>query len=82
MLKIVTASKAGFCFGVREAVKTAARRAGANNCYLLGNIVHNKTVVDGLAEKGLKIIESVDELPALKEGERGSVIIRDRKSVV
>ncbi len=76
MLKIVTASKAGFCFGVREAVKTAARRAGANNCYLLGNIVHNKTVVDGLAEKGLKIIESVDELPALKEGERGSVIIR------
>lgn len=76
MLKIVTASKAGFCFGVREAVKTAARRADGENCYLLGDIVHNKTVVDGLTEKGLRLIGSVDELPSLDGGARGSVIIR------
>lgn len=61
---------------MREAVKTAVGRAGDGNCYMLGNIVHNKTVIDGLTEKGLKLIGSIDELPALDCNTRGSVIIR------
>ena len=76
MLKLITASKAGFCFGVKNAVDTARNHAGEDNCYLLGNIVHNKTVVDDLSTRGIRLIGSTCELPSLNAGEKGRVIIR------
>ncbi len=84
MQKIFVASRAGFCFGVKNAVDTAVKCAGQENCYLLGDIIHNKSVVDRLAACGLKKIDSVSELRPLAAGERGKVIIRshgaDRKT--
>ena len=76
MLKILVASNAGFCFGVKKAVETAQRYAAEPNCYLLGDIIHNRDVVASLEAKGLKKIDGVDSLPPLKDGETGKVIIR------
>lgn len=76
MLKITVAVNAGFCFGVKNAIDTALKHSADENCYLLGDIIHNKTVVEKLESGGLKRIDDIAELPALKSGEKGSVIIR------
>ncbi|MDE7464181.1 MAG: 4-hydroxy-3-methylbut-2-enyl diphosphate reductase, partial [Clostridiales bacterium] len=45
MLKVLTAHNAGFCFGVKNAVETALKSAGGGECYMLGDLIHNGTVV-------------------------------------
>ena len=76
MPKIIVAVNAGFCFGVKKAVETALLHASEKNCYLLGDIIHNGHVVEKLEKNGLKKINDVGELPELRDGESGSVIIR------
>ena len=76
MLKVLVANNAGFCFGVRRAIEAAEKHAADGNCYMLGSLIHNQSVVDKLKASGLKQVESVDDLPALLQGETGKVIIR------
>ncbi|MGN0782139.1 MAG: 4-hydroxy-3-methylbut-2-enyl diphosphate reductase, partial [Christensenellales bacterium] len=69
--KIIYVSKTnGFCKGVGNAVATARKYAG-ENVYTLGEIVHNKRVVNELAKLGIKMVEDVS---ALKKGD--TLIIR------
>jgi 4-hydroxy-3-methylbut-2-enyl diphosphate reductase len=71
-MKIVRAEVLGFCFGVNRAVEmieTETRERG--RLYTLGAIVHNAHVVEGLAEKGAKLVRSLDEVP-----DGGTVAIR------
>lgn len=63
MIRIKIARNAGFCFGVKKAVDAAYDNAAAD-CYLLGDIIHNGSVVDKLAAKGLKRVDSVDDIPS------------------
>ncbi|MDR1821090.1 MAG: 4-hydroxy-3-methylbut-2-enyl diphosphate reductase [Oscillospiraceae bacterium] len=66
------ASSAGFCFGVERAVSAAAdaaRRFGT--VYALGELIHNKDVIDELALLGVVTIAEPAELPL-----GGVVIIR------
>lgn len=54
----------GFCGGVRRAVQmieTELEERGP--LYTLGAIVHNAHVVDGLAAKGAKMVEGLDQVP-------------------
>lgn len=76
MLKVLIADNAGFCFGVENAINVARRYAADENCFLLGDIIHNGAVVDDLLSRGVKRINSVNELPQLSDGESGKVIIR------
>ena len=72
MVEIILAKTAGFCFGVKNAVKTAYEKAEEEkDLYTYGPIIHNKTVTDDLEKKGVRIIESLDEAP-----ENGKIIIR------
>jgi 4-hydroxy-3-methylbut-2-enyl diphosphate reductase len=60
-IKIVTAKRAGFCFGVKRAVDItfdAARESG--QVYTLGPIIHNPQVIERLKKKGVAPIESID----------------------
>ena len=82
MPKIIVAVNAGFCFGVKKAVETALLHASEKNCYLLGDIIHNGHVVEKLEKNGLKKINDVGELPELRDGESGSVIIRSHGGAV
>ena len=54
-MKILVAKDAGYCFGVRDAVKLA-KKSGADydEVYMLGDIVHNEQVVSDLSKKRLK----------------------------
>ena len=74
-LEIRTAKSAGFCFGVRRAVDTVYRQAAEKRClvYTFGPIIHNEAVVKDLEEKGVRIVETKEQL---KECKGGTVIIR------
>ncbi len=57
-MKINTAKSAGFCFGVKRAIAIAKECAGKNKpVYMLGDIVHNETVVHSLSLSGIKRIK-------------------------
>jgi 4-hydroxy-3-methylbut-2-enyl diphosphate reductase len=63
--KITLAAPRGFCAGVDRAVRiveVALEKYGAP-VYVRHEIVHNKTVVDDLAEKGAVFVQELDEVP-------------------
>ncbi|MCI7804107.1 MAG: bifunctional 4-hydroxy-3-methylbut-2-enyl diphosphate reductase/30S ribosomal protein S1 [Oscillospiraceae bacterium] len=66
MAEIKTAKTAGFCFGVDRAVKLVYEELEKHSGRVatLGPIIHNRDVVDDMKKKGVRIIESVDELEA------------------
>lgn len=69
-MEIIIGKTAGFCFGVANAVnKTSKLLEQEDSMYCLGELVHNKQVTEELEEKGLKIIDNINEA-------KGSVIIR------
>ncbi len=62
---ILVAKSAGFCFGVRDAITTAldTQKQADGDVYMLGHIVHNEHVVQEIAEAGVKVVDSVSEIP-------------------
>jgi len=60
-IKVVTAKRAGFCFGVRRAVDIAFDAANkGGKVYTLGPIIHNPQVIERLTAQGVAPIESID----------------------
>lgn len=76
-MEVKVAKSAGFCFGVKRAVDKVYEQIENNNdkldIYTYGPIIHNEEVVKDLETRGVKVINSVDELKELK---KGIVIIR------
>ena len=63
-MKIFLAKNAGYCFGVRDAVKLAYDTAQDDgDVYMLGHIVHNENVVEKLDKAGAKVVETLDQVP-------------------
>ena len=72
MSKVRIADSAGFCFGVSRALKmTETGIDEGKSIVTYGPIIHNGQVVKALEEKGVRIIENVDEA---KKGD--TVVIR------
>ncbi len=69
-MEVIVAENAGFCFGVKRAVKMAFDAAGEEHVHTLGPLIHNPQVVERLTEKGVR---QVSELSEVKEG---TVILR------
>lgn len=62
-MKIEKAAEMGFCFGVRRAIKLVEKAAQERGpLQTLGALVHNRQVVDKLAECGVSIATSLDEI--------------------
>ena len=73
-MEVTVAKSAGFCFGVKRAVDMVYEEAvKERKVYTLGPIIHNEQVVEEFAEKGVQVLESVEEL---EDGEDAAVIIR------
>ena len=71
-MEIIVGKTAGFCGGVRNSVTKALAFTKENqNVFCLGELVHNKTVVDNLKSYGLK---NIDNLNDMKKGAK--VILR------
>ena len=63
MAEIILAKKAGFCFGVDRAIKLIEKLAGeGRKVATLGPIIHNSQVIDDLASRGVKVVESPSEV--------------------
>ncbi|WP_313528937.1 bifunctional 4-hydroxy-3-methylbut-2-enyl diphosphate reductase/30S ribosomal protein S1 [Anaerotignum sp.] len=71
MSKVELAQSAGFCFGVKRAIEMAYNQIEKNEkTYSYGPLIHNKEVTGDLEDKGLSIIESLDEI------DDGTVLVR------
>lgn len=71
MSQIEVAASAGFCFGVTRAVNLAYEAIETKKpLYSYGQLIHNQTVTDDLAQKGLQIVEDLDGLT------EGTLLIR------
>lgn len=73
-MKIILANDAGFCFGVKRAVKMAEEEINKSEhkIYSLGPLIHNPQLVEKLEKRGLKQINS-DDINNIK---KGKIIIR------
>jgi len=63
-MKIILAKNAGFCFGVKRAMKLAFEAAGKfqKPIYSLGPLIHNPQQVELLSQKGVHEISDLDSL--------------------
>ena len=75
-MEIRLAKTAGFCFGVKRAVDTVyeqVEKCTGEDIYTYGPIIHNEEVVKDLQSKGVKVLNTLEELKSLTDG---VVIIR------
>ncbi len=64
-MKLILAKSAGFCYGVRRAVKLCREAAGeCKSCVTLGPIIHNASVTGELAKMGVREAGGVCEINA------------------
>src|SRR6202044_2784155 len=54
-MKIIRAEHLGMCFGVRDAVALAVKTAEHEPLTILGDLVHNETVLAELRARGIRI---------------------------
>ena len=58
-MRILRAARLGMCFGVRDAIALALDRADAGPLTILGDLVHNPTVLATLEAKGIAVAQDV-----------------------
>ncbi|WP_304340213.1 4-hydroxy-3-methylbut-2-enyl diphosphate reductase [Metaclostridioides mangenotii] len=65
-MNIKISKNAGFCFGVKRAMKMAwdEVESGDDDIYALGPLIHNKQAVTKYEEKGLKTVDEVNDVPS------------------
>ena len=69
-MEIIVGKTAGFCYGVKRAVDGAKEEVNnIKKIYCLGEIVHNKQVVEELEDDGITFINTIEEA-------KGKTIIR------
>jgi len=56
-MRILRAAHLGMCFGVRDAVALALEHAGNGPLTILGDLVHNPTVLGALEAKGIAVAQ-------------------------
>ncbi|MBU4357313.1 MAG: 4-hydroxy-3-methylbut-2-enyl diphosphate reductase, partial [Proteobacteria bacterium] len=71
-MKVVLASTAGFCIGVKRALEMVLKAINENQpkIYTYGPLIHNPQVLELLRERGITILQPGEEIPA------GLVVIR------
>src|SRR3954470_295437 len=61
-MRILRAVHLGMCFGVRDAITLALDHAGAAPLTILGDLVHNPTVLSALEAKGIAVAQDVAQV--------------------
>jgi 4-hydroxy-3-methylbut-2-enyl diphosphate reductase len=66
-MKVYVAEEAGFCFGVRRALDILAElHEKKHEIHTYGELIHNRTVVENLAQKGIHSIDSLSQVDPQK----------------
>ena len=63
-MQVTVAKTAGFCFGVRRALELTQKSAALSPTCTLGELIHNRQVVEELAGQGVTVIECPEDAPA------------------
>jgi 4-hydroxy-3-methylbut-2-enyl diphosphate reductase len=61
-MRIIRATHLGMCFGVRDAIALALASAEAGPLTILGDLVHNPTVLNDLAARGIAVAGDVAQV--------------------
>ena len=61
-MRILRAAHLGMCFGVRDAITLALQHADAGPLTILGDLVHNPTVLNVLETKGIAVAQDVADV--------------------
>lgn len=61
-MEIIIAENAGFCFGVKRAVKIALDAAKHGRVYTLGALIHNPPMVEKMKKKGVIVLDDFQKL--------------------
>src|SRR5689334_16204590 len=61
-MKIIKAEHLGMCFGVRDAIALAVDRSQQQPVTILGDLVHNETVLAELKSRGIQIAQQSHEI--------------------
>lgn len=61
-MNILRASHLGMCFGVRDAIAMAMEEGREKPLTILGELVHNPTINQGLAERGIQIQHRLEDV--------------------
>jgi 4-hydroxy-3-methylbut-2-en-1-yl diphosphate reductase len=56
-MRIIRADYLGMCFGVRDAIDQALRQAAREPLTVLGDLVHNETVLAQLRARGIRVVQ-------------------------
>lgn len=81
-MEIIKAEKAGFCFGVANAVdktfEILDNKRDDMFVFSYGELIHNDHVINKLAQKGMRVVHTVEEIFTETNGhpEKATVIIR------
>lgn len=61
-MKILRAEHLGMCFGVRDAIALAKAHAAKQPVTILGQLVHNETVLGDLRQRGVRMAEQLGDV--------------------
>jgi 4-hydroxy-3-methylbut-2-enyl diphosphate reductase len=61
-MQILRATRLGMCFGVRDAIALALEQADAGPLTILGDLVHNPTVLTALEAKGVAVAHDIADV--------------------
>ena len=61
-MQVLRATHLGMCFGVRDAIALALERADAGPLTILGDLVHNPTVLTTLRAKGISVAQDAAQV--------------------
>jgi 4-hydroxy-3-methylbut-2-enyl diphosphate reductase len=61
-MRIIRATHLGMCFGVRDAIALALSSAEAGPLTILGDLVHNPTVLGALAARGIAVANDIAQV--------------------
>ena len=64
-MKVLIATKYGFCFGVEHAIEKARKLLDEKETvYCLGPLIHNSHVVNRLSHAGLRVVDNLSQIDA------------------
>jgi 4-hydroxy-3-methylbut-2-enyl diphosphate reductase LytB-like protein len=67
-MKVLIATKYGFCFGVEHAIEKARKLLDdKETVYCLGPLIHNSHVVNRLSSDGLRVVDNLSQIDTCEQ---------------
>ena len=61
-MEIIVGKTAGFCYGVKRAIDGVKEESKNNRLFCIGEIVHNRQVIEDLQNKGVNFVEDISKV--------------------